>query len=127
VKQVFETIFSTNGTSFRTVGLVEFPVKGTWSVVFISNPAGAEINERIPGESDNIGVFLPCTPNPTTGFFFYLPRRDVIELSMSVDDAAKLVMSAGVIQPDETQRRMQMMAEAARAASKGKPTLETAG
>ncbi len=127
VKQVFETIFSTNGTSFRTVGLVEFPVKGTWSVVFISNPAGSEINERIPGADDNIGVFLPCTPNPTTGFFFYLPRRDVIELSMSVDDAAKLVMSAGVIQPDETQRRMQMMAEAARAASQGKPSLETAG
>jgi uncharacterized membrane protein len=113
IKQVFETIFSTTGTSFRTVGLVQFPVKGTWSVVFISNPAGIEINESIPGGDEHIGVFLPCTPNPTTGFFFYLPRRDVIELTMSVDDAAKLVMSAGVIQPDETQRRLQMMAQAA--------------
>ena len=55
------------------------------------------------GRANIVGVFLPCTPNPTTGFFFYLPRRDVIELPMSVDDAAKLVMSAGVIQPDETQ------------------------
>ncbi len=124
VKQVFETIFSTSGTSFRTVGLVQFPVKGTWSVVFISNPAGHEINESIPGGDDHIGVFLPCTPNPTTGFFFYLPRRDVIELEMSVEDAAKLVMSAGVIQPDETQRRLQMMAQAANAGTRQTATLE---
>jgi uncharacterized membrane protein len=115
-KQVFETIFSTEGTSFRTVGLVEFPVKGTWSIVFISTPAGADLQDSLPPAGEYIGVFLPCTPNPTTGFFFYLPRRDVIELPMSVDDAAKLVMSAGVIQPDETQRRLQTLAEAAKAA-----------
>ena len=114
-KQVFETIFSTTGTSFRKVGLVEFPVKGTWSIVFISTPAAPDLHERLPPAGEYIGVFLPCTPNPTTGFFFYLPRRDVIELSMNVDDAAKLVMSAGVIQSDETQRRLQAMAEAARA------------
>ncbi|HEV2559355.1 MAG TPA: DUF502 domain-containing protein [Microvirga sp.] len=115
-KQVFETIFSTEGTSFRTVGLVEFPVKGTWSIVFISTPAGPDLQDSLPPAGEYIGVFLPCTPNPTTGFFFYLPRRDVIELTMSVDDAAKLVMSAGVIQPDETQRRLQTLAEAAKAA-----------
>lgn len=114
-KQVFETIFSTTGTSFRKVGLVEFPVKGTWSLVFLSNPAGAELQEHLPPAGEYVGVFLPCTPNPTTGFFFYLPRRDIIELPMNVDDAAKLVMSAGVIQPDENQARLQAMAEAARA------------
>jgi uncharacterized membrane protein len=114
-KQVFETIFSANGTSFRTVGLVQFPVKGTWSIVFISSPAGAQMQEQLPEAGEYVGVFLPCTPNPTTGFFFYLPRQEVIELTMSVDDAAKLVMSAGVIQPDETQARLQMLAEAARA------------
>ena len=119
-KQIFETIFSTTGTSFRTVGLVEFPVKGTWSIVFISTPPGPDLTEQLPGAGEYMGVFLPCTPNPTTGFFFYLPRKDVIELSMSVDDAAKLVMSAGVIQPDETQRRLQAMAEAA-ARSNGRP------
>ncbi len=113
-KQIFETIFSTTGTSFRTVGLVEFPVKGTWSIVFISTPPGPELHDQLPAAGEYMGVFLPCTPNPTTGFFFYLPRRDVIELNISVDDAAKLVMSAGVIQPDETQRRLQAMAEAAR-------------
>lgn len=98
-KQVFETIFSADGTSFRTVGLVQFPVKGTWSIVFISTPATPEIQKLTPGSEDKIGVFLPCTPNPTTGFFFYLPRSEIIELKMSVDEAAKLVMSAGVIQP----------------------------
>lgn len=119
-KQIFETIFSTNGTSFRTVGLVQFPVKGTWSIVFISSPAGSELSERLPEAGEYLGVFLPCTPNPTTGFFFYLPRQEVIELAMSVDDAAKLVMSAGVIQPDETQRRLQALAEAARDSENGR-------
>lgn len=100
-KQVFETIFSSDGTSFRTVGLVQFPVKGTWSLVFLSTSAGPEIQEKTPGKEEKIGVFLPCTPNPTTGFFFYLPRSEIIELTMSVDEAAKLVMSAGVIQPEK--------------------------
>jgi uncharacterized membrane protein len=123
-KQVFQTIFSTSGTSFRTVGLVQFPVKGTWSIVFIANPASPEIGDFLPTAEEHIGVFLPCTPNPTTGFFFYLPRKDIIELSLSVDDAAKLVMSAGVIQPDETQRRLQKLAETARNGAPH-PELET--
>src|SRR5690349_20681006 len=123
-KQVFETIFSANGTSFRKVGLVEFPVKGMWSIVFISNPAGPDLEERLPTAGEYLGVFLPCTPNPTTGFFFFVPRRDVIELTMSVDDAAKLVMSAGVIQPEESQRRLQAMAEAAHASRAERAPLE---
>ena len=115
VKQVFETIFSDSGTSFRTVGLVQFPVKGTWSIVFLSTSASPDMHERLPPAGDYIGVFLPCTPNPTTGFFFYLPRGDVIELPMSVEDAAKLVMSAGVIQPTDMQGRLQTLADLARA------------
>jgi uncharacterized membrane protein len=115
VKQVFETIFSDSGTSFRTVGLVQFPVKGTWSIVFLSASASADMHERLPPAGDYVGVFLPCTPNPTTGFFFYLPRGDVIELPMSVEDAAKLVMSAGVIQPTDMQSRLQALADLARA------------
>ena len=116
LRQIFETLFSSEGTSFRTVGLVEFPVKGTWSVVFLSAPAAAEIEGKLPAAGDYVGVFLPCAPNPTTGFFFYLPRRDVIEIAMSVDDAAKLVMSAGVIQPDDPQGRLNAMAASLRAA-----------
>ncbi len=105
VKQVFETLFSTTGTSFRTAGLIEFPVKGTWSIVFLSAPPSSDVMDRLPESGEYVSVFLPCTPNPTTGFFFYLPRREVIELAMSVDDAAKLVMSAGMIQPDTLPRR----------------------
>jgi uncharacterized membrane protein len=117
MKQVFETIFSTSGTSFRTVGLVEFPVKGTWSIVFLSAPANADMEARLPPAGEYVGVFLPCTPNPTTGFFFYLPRKEVIEIPITVDEAAKLVMSAGVIQPDDTQARLQALAESAAAAA----------
>lgn len=105
VKQIFETVFSQSGTSFRKVGLVEFPTKGMWSIVFISAPPQGDLATSLPGPDDYLSVFLPCTPNPTTGFYFYLPRKDVIELTMSVDDGAKLVMSAGLIQPEHLTRR----------------------
>lgn len=101
VKQVFETIFSQSGTSFRKVGMVQFPQPGMWSIVFIAQEAAPEIAGKLPDGSEQIGVFLPCTPNPTTGFFFYLPRKEVIELTISVEDGAKLIMSAGLIQPGE--------------------------
>ncbi|MBX9932151.1 MAG: DUF502 domain-containing protein [Methylobacterium sp.] len=115
LRQIFETLFSANGTSFRTVGLVEFPVKGTWSVVFVSAPAGPDVQNALGEAGEHVGVFLPCAPNPTTGFFFYLPRTDIIEVPISVDDAAKLVMSAGVIQPEDPQARLQAMAATLRA------------
>jgi uncharacterized membrane protein len=102
VKQIFETIFSQSGTSFRKVGMVQFPQPGMWSIVFIAQEAAPEIAGRLPDGDEQIGVFLPCTPNPTTGFFFYLPRREVVELSISVEDGAKLIMSAGLIQPGES-------------------------
>jgi uncharacterized membrane protein len=117
LKQVFETLFSKSGTSFRTVGLVEFPAPGMWSLVFISNPPGANISERLPTQEEHVSVFLPCTPNPTTGFYFYVARRDIIELDMPVEDAAKLIMSAGMIQPgNDTQKKLAALADTARAA-----------
>ena len=99
-KQIFETVFSQSGTHFRKVGLVEFPSKGAWSIVFISSPPGRSLAPLLPSSEPMISVFLPCTPNPTTGFYFYLPVSQVIELAMTPDDAAKLIMSAGLIQPD---------------------------
>jgi uncharacterized membrane protein len=110
LKQMFETVFAQGGTSFKTTGLVEFPVKGTWSIVFISQAAAPAIGDAIPGEDEKLGVFLPCTPNPTTGFFFYLPRKDVVILDISVEDAFKIVMSAGVIQPETLPRKATPMA-----------------
>ena len=117
LKQIFETLFSKSGTSFRKVGLVEFPAPGMWSLVFISQPASAEIASRLPTPEDQIGVFLPCTPNPTTGFFFYLPRSDIIEIDIAVEQAATLLLSAGMIQPGaDQQSKFSALAETARAA-----------
>jgi len=113
LKQVFETVFSQSGTQFRKVGLVEFPVKGSWSIVFVSSPPGEAVASALPGSKPMISVFMPCTPNPTTGFFFYIPADEVIELPISADDAAKLIMSAGLIQPDG-QAALVAMAEAAK-------------
>ena len=119
LKQVFETLFSKSGSSFRTVGLVEFPSPGMWSLVFLSTPPGADITDTLPSDEEYVSAFLPCTPNPTTGFFFYVLRREVIEIGVSVEDAAKLLMSAGMIQPGgggpEQQRKLAAMAEQARA------------
>ncbi|HTV33065.1 MAG TPA: DUF502 domain-containing protein [Methylocella sp.] len=99
VKQVFETVFSQSGTSFRKVGLIEYPGKGSWSLVFICTPPAEAIARHLPGD-DYVSVFLPCTPNPTTGFYFFLPARDVVEVGISPDDAVKLIISCGVIHPD---------------------------
>jgi uncharacterized membrane protein len=112
VKQIFETVFSRDGNQFRRVGLVEFPFKGSWSIVFITaEPAAAVAGALPPG--DMTSVFLPCTPNPTTGFYFFVPTADVIELPLSAEDAVKLIVSMGVVQP-EGQAALAAMAQAAR-------------
>jgi uncharacterized membrane protein len=121
LKQVFETIFSQSGSQFRKVGLVEFPVKGSWSIVFISSAPAEIVAGALPGKKPMISAFMPCTPNPTTGFFFYVPADEVIELPILADEAAKLIMSAGLIQP-QGQAALAAMAEAAKLA---KPPMET--
>ena len=117
LKQVFETLFSGNGSSFRKVGLVEFPSPGMWSIVLISQPPSVEIASGLPGKEEFISVFLPCAPNPTTGFFFYVPKSKIIEVDMSTDAAATLIMSAGVVQPGgDAQKKVNALAEMANAA-----------
>jgi uncharacterized membrane protein len=102
MKQVFETLFSGKGSSFRRVGLVEFPSPGMWSIVLISQAPSADVARSLPGQEDHISVFLPCAPNPTTGFFFYVPKSKIVEVDMSAEDAATLIMSCGVVQPGST-------------------------
>jgi uncharacterized membrane protein len=120
-KQIFETLFSKSGSSFRKVALVEFPAKGMWSLVFISQPPTGEIAERLPeGNSDYVSVFLPCTPNPTTGFFFFVHRKELIDVDVSVENAMTVLISAGMVQPDETQKKFAAMAATARAAQVAK-------
>ena len=116
LKQVFETLFSGQGSSFRRVGLVEFPSPGMWSIVLISQPPSVEIAKRLPEEEEHLSVFLPCAPNPTTGFFFYVPKSKVIEIEMSAEDAATLIMSAGVVQPgSDPQKKLAALAAMAKA------------
>src|SRR6201982_389739 len=116
LKQVFETLFSGQGSSFRRVGLVEFPSPGMWSIVLISQSPSVEITNSLPGREEHISVFLPCAPNPTTGFFFYVPKSKVIEVDMSAEDAATLIMSAGVVQPgSDPQKKIAALAGMANA------------
>jgi uncharacterized membrane protein len=127
LKQVFETLFSKSGTTFRTVGLVEFPTPGMWSLVFLSSAPGSDITDRLPSREEHVSVFLPCTPNPTTGFFFYVARSQIIELDMPVEAAAKLIMSAGMIQPNgEGQKRLAALADTARAVKASRTTAAAA-
>ena len=116
LKQVFETLFSESGSSFRTVGLIEFPSPGMWSLVFLSQRPSKEIVARLPSREEYVSVFMPCTPNPTTGFFFYVARSAVIELDIPVEAAAKLIMSAGLIQPGngDGAKKLAALAEAAK-------------
>jgi uncharacterized membrane protein len=115
MKQIFETIFSNSGSSFRKVGLVEFPAPGMWSLVFVSQSPSADVAARLPA-TEHVSVFLPCTPNPTTGFFFYLPRSDIIELDISVEAAMTVLMSAGMVQPSaDPQKKFSALAETAMA------------
>jgi len=119
LKQVFETLFSGQGSSFRRVGLVEFPSPGMWSIVLISQAPSADVSRSLPGEEDHISVFLPCAPNPTTGFFFYVPKSKIVEVDMSAEDAATLIMSCGVVQPgsnNDPQKKAAALAGMANAA-----------
>jgi uncharacterized membrane protein len=100
LKQIAETVFSRQESSFETACLIEYPRKGIWAIAFISTYAKGEVNQRIPKDQQMVSVFLPTTPNPTSGFLLFVPKSDVIELEMSVEDAAKLVISAGLVYPN---------------------------
>jgi uncharacterized membrane protein len=128
-KQIFQTVFSSSGSSFRHVGLVEFPSPGMWSLVFLTQTPGTPISSRLP-ETDYVSAFMPCTPNPTTGFFFYVPRAEVIDLDITVEEAMQLIMSAGIIQPggggDDAQAQIAALARTAQAASAARKPEATA-
>lgn len=97
VKQVAETLFAANGEAFRKVLLIEYPRRGIWTLAFQTGTATQEIQQRT--EAEVITVFVPTTPNPTSGFIMMLPRNEVMELSMTVEEALKLVVSLGVVGP----------------------------
>jgi uncharacterized membrane protein len=122
IKQIFQTLFSASESSFRHVGLVEFPAPGMWSLVFLTQPPSKQISAHLP-QTEHASAFLPCTPNPTTGFFFYVPRRDVIDLDITVEQAMTLLISAGIMQPGaDPQNKLAALAETARAAQAARKT-----
>lgn len=102
VKQLTESLFSSGGRSFRKVVLVPYPHPGSWTMGFLTGIGAGEVRDRIGREVLN--VFVPTTPNPTSGFFLIVPRQDVIELDMSVDDGLKMLLSVGVVQPQGKQQ-----------------------
>jgi len=98
LKQISETVFSQSNSNFQNACLIEYPRKGIWAIAFISTDTRGEVQEQIEGH-DLYSVFLPTTPNPTSGFLLFVPKADVVVLGMSVEDAAKLVISAGLVTP----------------------------
>lgn len=99
LKQIAETVFAQSDRSFEKACMIEYPRRGVWGIGFISTAAKGEIQARSPSGAELVSVFLPTTPNPTSGFLLYVPREDVVELDMSVEDAAKLIISAGLVYP----------------------------
>lgn len=98
-KQIFETILSSQGNSFRSVVLIEYPRQGIWTLGFITGSAIGEIQHY--AAQDVVNVFVPTTPNPTSGFLLFLPRKDVIELAMTVEEGIKMIISGGLVTPPD--------------------------
>jgi uncharacterized membrane protein len=99
IKQIAETVFAQQERSFEKACMIEYPRKGIWAIGFISTTAKGEIAERNSSEGPMVSVFVPTTPNPTSGFLLFFPKADIVELDMSIEDAAKLVISAGLVYP----------------------------
>jgi uncharacterized membrane protein len=101
LKQIFETVLSQSSQSFREVVLIEYPRRGIWALGFVTGTTRGEIQERV--EPQLINVFMPTTPNPTSGFLLFVPREEVIRLDMSVEEGIKMVISSGIVSPERVQ------------------------
>jgi uncharacterized membrane protein len=97
VKQVSDTLFSDSGNAFRKAVLIQYPHEGAWTIAFITGAPGADVSHHLQGE--HVSVYVPTTPNPTSGFFLMLPKTNIIELEMSVDQALKYIISMGTVVP----------------------------
>ena len=115
LKQIVETVLSQSNASFSNACLIEYPRKGLWAIAFVSTETRGEVPGRA-GEDKMVSVFLPTTPNPTSGFLLFVPARDVVVLDMTVEEAAKLVISAGLVTPPTKEE-----IEAARKAAARRP------
>ncbi|GDX60947.1 MAG: DUF502 domain-containing protein [Nitrosospira sp.] len=103
VKQVSDTLFSSKGEAFRKALLVQYPREGSWTIAFMTGQPGGDVINHLKGEY--VSVYIPTTPNPTSGFFLMMPKSDVIELNMSVDTALKYIISMGVVPPNDDKEK----------------------
>ena len=103
VKQVSDTLFSSSGNAFRKSLLIQYPREGTWTIAFLTGKPGGDVSNHLKG--DFVSVYVPTTPNPTSGFFLMLPKSDIIELDMAVDEALKYIISMGVVAPPSKRKR----------------------
>jgi uncharacterized membrane protein len=97
VKQISDTLFSSSGQAFRKALLVQWPQPGMWTIAFLTGIPGGDVANHLKG--DYVSVYVPTTPNPTGGYFVIVPRKDTIELDMTVDEALKYIISMGVVPP----------------------------
>lgn len=104
VKQVSDTLFSSSGNAFRKALLVQYPRQGSWTIAFLTGTPGGDVKNHLRG--DYVSVYVPTTPNPTSGFFLMMPKADTIELDMSVDQALKYIVSMGVVTPEYFEKTM---------------------
>jgi uncharacterized membrane protein len=113
LKQILETVLSERSNTFKKVGLIEYPRKGLWAIVFIATEGEGEVQAMLDDAAgQTIAVFLPTTPNPTSGFLLYVPATDIVPLEMTVEDGAKLVISAGLVSPAYQEKTAALAAEA---------------
>lgn len=103
VKQIFGTVLKKQSDAFRQVVLIEYPRKGSWAMGFLTGSTKGEVQKITKNETVN--VFLPTTPNPTSGFLLFIPKRDVRPLKMSVDEGIKMIISAGIITPSKKNKK----------------------
>ena len=123
LKQIFTTVLSKTGGSFKRVGLIEFPRRGLYAIVFLAGDPPQEVEEKLGQGNPMVTVFMPNGPNPTTGFIVFMPASEVIALDMAVEDAAKLVVSAGLVGPDQEQLRKLAKSKAAKPVPEEEPVV----
>ncbi|MGI9364564.1 MAG: DUF502 domain-containing protein [Rhizobiaceae bacterium] len=131
LKQIFETVFREDSDSFQSVVLVEYPRKGLWALAFVATDTLGEVQAKLDDPAGpTVSVFLPTTPNPTSGFLLFVPAKDVIKLDMGVEEAAKLVISAGLVAPEFQEAKRKALDRRKQNESiteKQSPPLETTG
>jgi uncharacterized membrane protein len=104
VKQVSDTLFSSSGNAFRKAVLVQYPRQGSWTIAFLTGVPGGDVRNHLRG--DYVSIYVPTTPNPTSGFFLMVPRAEAIELDMNVDEALKYIVSMGVVSPEYFEKKL---------------------